>query len=558
MYRKNFDKALGESNVKSDTASLAQLFDKENFYEIPSFQRPFSWDEENFRELIDDLLGSDFTSQYFLGSIVYYVEDNNRMVVDGQQRLTSLMILLACIRDLIQDGKVKSDLQEFIIQPEDTVREIAGRVRLAVKDHEIFGDMISNAGGTDKKFDLRDFDEPSNRYVIARNVFREKLETITQEQLLALMRFVSNRCVLIYLEAKTFDEAFRLFEVVNDRGKQLRRIDLLKSHNLSPDLVASRSKRSQLSNQWEQDQASIGEEHFESLFNMIRLIYTKSKPAEDLFSEFKKRIFQNAKMGQGELFFTEVTKFVDIYKQIFKDFSYLDGHDVSNHFRALMSIMTSGLPTFEWRACVLAYARKFGRDKLYDFCLKLEKIVLAHAVSGVRKDERYSDFTALLTLIESSKKPEDCLNAIKYDEELIVRKLTLEDVYKKPYEKYVLLRLELAVAELDQIREFTARTTEHVFPQTPDDGSEWSKMASEEDRKSFVNKLGNLILLSQGKNSSASNKEFADKKKSYLAKRVSDFPRSSEVLGYDVWTPEIIAERTAAGARLILDDPARS
>jgi uncharacterized protein with ParB-like and HNH nuclease domain len=460
--------------MKSDTASLADLFDKESFYEIPSFQRPFSWDEDNFRDLIDDLLETDTKSQYFLGSIVYYIEDGTRMVVDGQQRLTSLMILLACVRDLINDSQMKSDLQGLIIQPEDTVREIKRRDRLLVKDYEMFRGMVSEVGGTDQKFDSRDFDEPNNRYVIAKNAFREKLEKLNQNQLVEFMRFVSNRCVLIYLEADTFDEAFRLFEVVNDRDKQLRRIDLLKSYNLSAGFVPSKSKRIQLASQWEQDESSIGEKDFESLFNMMRLIYTKSKPAEDLFSEFKKRIFKDGKIDDGEKFFTEVSRFVDIYKQIFKDYSYLMGHELNNHFRALISIMDSGLPTFEWRACVLSFARKFGRDELYDFCLKIEKVALTHAVSGIRKDERYSEFTAILTRIEHSKTAEECLEGIKYDEDAISARLISDDVYKKPYEKYVLLRLELAVAELDQIREFTARTTEHVFPQTPEDDSEWS------------------------------------------------------------------------------------
>lgn len=469
--------------MKSDTASLSELFDKESFYEIPSFQRPFSWDQDNFRDLIDDLLDTDPKSQYFLGSIVYYIENGDRMVVDGQQRLTSLMILLACIRDLVGEEKIKSDLQGLIIQPEDTVREIDRRDRLLVKDHEMFASMVSEIGGTNQVLDPRDYDEPSNRYIIARNVFREKLENLSQDKLIELMRFVSNRCILIYLEAGTFEEAFRLFEVVNDRGRQLRRIDLLKSHNLNPDFVPSKAKRSQLATQWEQDEASIGEAEFESLFTMLRLILTKSKPAEDLLSEFKKRIFNAGKMDQGEKFFSEVSRYVDVYKQIFQDYNYLKEHDLNNHFRALISIMDSGLRTFEWRACVLAFANKFGRDCLYDFCLRIEKVTLTHAVAGVRKDERYDDFTTILSLIEKAKTAEECLEGIKYDEVAITKRLTEDDVYKKPYEKYVLLRLELAVAELDQIREFTARTTEHVFPQTPEDDSSWAAQASEEERE---------------------------------------------------------------------------
>lgn len=542
--------------MKTDKSSVADLFNNDLFYEIPDFQRPFSWERGQFEDLIDDLTSADGTKEYFLGTIVYYREDGVRMVVDGQQRLTSLMILLACLRDRIEDEKTKSDLQNLIIQPEDKVRDISERDRLVVRDHDMFHKMIGVKDGTKIAFDSRDFDEPSSRYIIARDVFAERLDKLDQNTLTKLMKFVSNKCLMIYLEADTFEEAFKLFEIVNDRGKQLRRIDLLKSYNLHPDFVPNKVKRKQLAQQWDQDEASLGERKFESLFNMLRLIYTKSKPAEDLFSEFRKRILDAGKLTRGADFFTAVSDYVSLYAAIFDDRDFLKDDPLERHFRAIMSIMDSEFITFEWRACVLSFAKKFGREKAYEFCLAIEKLVLFHLIEGVRKDERYSDFTAILSSIEKSKAPSDAIDSIKVDTDLIEKRLSTEDVYKKPFEKYVLLRLELAAAELQAIREFTAKTTEHVFPQTPIPEGDWDKAAPEEERRKFVNRLGNLVLLSQGKNSSASNKEFAEKKQTYLQPRVSDFPRSNQVLGYETWTPEIIQARSEEGAKLILQDPA--
>jgi uncharacterized protein with ParB-like and HNH nuclease domain len=542
--------------VKTDNSSIADLFNNDLFYEIPEFQRPFSWEKDQFEDLIDDLIGSDSTKEYFLGTIVYYKDEGVRMVVDGQQRLTSLMILLACLRDRITDQKTKSDLQNLIIQPEDKVRDISERDRLIVRDHEMFHKMIAVQDGTGIGFDSRDFDEPSSRYIVARDVFAERLDKLDQPSLTKLMKFVSNKCLLIYLEADTFEEAFKLFEIVNDRGKQLRRIDLLKSYNLHPDFVPNKVKRKQLAQQWDQDEASLGERKFEALFNMLRLIYTKSKPAEDLFSEFRKRIFDAGKLSRGADFFTTVSDYVSLYAAIFDDRDFLAGDPLDRHFRALLSIMDTEFFTFEWRACLLSFAKKFGRNQIYQFCLAIEKLVLFHLIGGVRKDERYSDFTSILAAVEKAKNPKEAVESIKVDLARIELSLATEDVYKKPYEKYVLLRLELAAAELANIREFKAKTTEHVFPQTPVPGGDWDKAASEEERRKFVNKLGNLVLLSQGKNSSASNREFPEKKNTYLAPRVSDFPRSNQVVGYDSWTPDIIKQRSAEGAKLVLQDPA--
>lgn len=542
--------------MKTDNSSVADLFNNDLFYEIPEFQRPFSWEKDQFEDLIDDLVGADPTKEYFLGTIVYYKDIGVRMVVDGQQRLTSLMILLACLRDRIADDKTKSDLQNLIIQPEDKVRDISERDRLIVRDHDMFHKMIAVPEGTKVGFDSRDFDEPSSRYIVARDVFAERLDKLDQPTLTKLMKFVSNKCLMIYLEADTFEEAFKLFEIVNDRGKQLRRIDLLKSYNLHPEVVPNKVNRKQLAQQWDQDEASLGERKFEALFNILRLIYTKSKPAEDLFSEFRKRIFDAGKLSRGADFFTTLSDYVSLYAAIFDDRDFLVGNPLERHFRALLSIMDSEFFTFEWRACVLSFAKKYGREGIYQFCLAIEKLVLFHAIEGVRKDERYSDFTAILAMIEKSKKPEEAIEGIKVDVAKIEHRLATEDVYKRPYEKYVLLRLELAAAELATIREFTAKTTEHVFPQTPIPGGDWDKAATEEERKKFVNKLGNLVLLSQGKNSSASNREFVEKKTTYLGPRVSDFPRSNQVVGYVEWTPDIIKQRSEEGAKLILQNPA--
>jgi uncharacterized protein with ParB-like and HNH nuclease domain len=477
------------------------------------------------------------------------------MVVDGQQRLTSLMILLACLRDRITDHKTKSDLQNLIIQPEDKVRDISERDRLIVRDHDMFHKMIGVPEGTQIEFDSRDFDEPSSRYIVARDVFAERLNKLDQSSLTNVMKFVSNRCLMIYLEADTFEEAFKLFEIVNDRGKQLRRIDLLKAYNLRPDFVPNKVNRKQLAQQWDQDEASLGERKFEALFNMLRLIYTKSKPVEDLFSEFRKRIFDTGKLGRGADFFTAVSDYVSLYAAIFDDRDFLAGDDLDRHFRALISIMDSEFFTFEWRACVLSFAKKFARSHIYQFCLAIEKLVLFHLIEGVRKDERYSDFTSILSTIEKAKKPAEAVESIKVDLARIETRLATEDVYKRPYEKYVLLRLELAAAELEHIREFKAKTTEHVFPQTPAPGGAWATAATDDERRKFVNKLGNLVLLSQGKNSSASNREFAEKKAIYLGPRVSGFPRSNQVVGFDDWTPEVIKKRSEEGAKLVLQDP---
>lgn len=545
-----------ERKLGSGILSLGQIFSSEKFYEIPFFQRPFSWDDEHFRDLVEDLRDAERAQEYFLGNIVYYVEKGVRQVVDGQQRLTSLMILLACLRDIIEDKDLKSEIQNVLVSPKNKMMRIDEKSRLLVKDTSIYHTVVVTQNGTAKELDARDYNDPENRYVRAKDIFRSTLSVLSQKELSELLDFVTHNCVMVYLSAPSFDEAFRLFEIVNDRGKQLRRIDLLKSYNVSSEFIKSEALAKRLSQAWEDSESLVGEKVFESIFHMMRLIFVREKPKEDLFREFQKRIF-GKELPAGEEFFKTVEKYVDLYDRIFVKRDYLDEKvKVNATFHALMKIMADEIPTFEWKACVLAYANKFGRDGFYDFVLGLEKIAVSHLILGVRKDERYEDYTTILKTIRGAKNPIGRDHGRDDQWDKVKAKLIAEDVYGRTYARYVLLRLELTAAELNDIREFTAKSIEHVLPQDPELTSKWVQLGTESQRKAAVNKLGNLVLLNQGKNSSAGRKEFDDKKATYFKGRLSEFPRSLKVCEEPEWTLEKIAERTNEGVEILSNDPA--
>jgi hypothetical protein len=488
-------------------------------------------------------------------TVVLYKQDSDLVVVDGQQRLTSLLILLACCRDAIENPDYKGELQDCILQKAQLLKKIPQRERLYVKDREIFNEVVLTEGGTKVNYDERDLTEPAVRYVIAAEVFHERLALLTEDGKLEYVNFLTQHCLLIYLQASSFEEAFRLFEIVNDRGKQLRRIDVLKALNLAPEYVPAEPVRDHLAATWEENEEAIGEDSFEDIFFLIRLILLKDKPQGDLLSEFKDRIYEKKLVQPGEKFIELLSAYVDIYRQIFVDRSYLEGMPEDYRFQSLIFIMDSEFRASEWRSCVLSFAKKFGREGLYQFCLKIEKLFLTHWINGVRKDERYADYTKVLNLIEAAKTGKAVCENVGGDIEIIKAAVTSSDLYGKGYAKYALLRLELSAAEFEHPRLFSAKSIEHVFPQNPDEGGDWAKQATPEERKAFVDLAGNLVLLNRGRNSSAGNREFEYKKTSYLANRVSDYPRSIEVLGYEAWTKDVILKRTKDAAAKLVADP---
>lgn len=544
------------SDFESGTISVGTLFDAKSFYRVPSYQRPFSWDEEQFDDLITDTRDADHDAPYFLGNIVLHIDkDETKVIVDGQQRITSLMILLACLRDAIATQKVKGEIQDKILQKARTIEKIPERLRLEVKDREMFQSIVVNDGGTLKDYVKADHSEQAYRYVIASKIFHKRIDALTQDERIALVQFIVSKCVLIFLQANTFDEAFRLFEIVNDRGKQLRRIDILKSKNISPDVITQDSVRDKISREWEALESEVGEGSFESIFFLIRLIILKDKPKHDLLREFDDRIFKEGKLKRGLPFVELLFDYVKLYKDIFTDRSYIEADTALGvKYQSLMHIMDCEFSASEWRACVLFYAHRFGREGFYDFLRAIEKLYLTQWTAGTRKDERYADYTLVLGAIADAKTPADAIAAVPFDEKKIVDQVSRTNVYGAGFCKYALLRLELVTSEHDVPKRFSAKSIEHVFPQNPAPGSEWLKASAGIEIDQFVHQIGNLVLISRSKNSGASNLEFADKKEKYLSKRVSDYPRSIQVLTHADWGPKVIEDRTSEAAKLILSD----
>lgn len=544
--------------LTSNTEAISTIFSKERFFRIPSYQRPFSWDAEQFDDLVCDLRDADRGQQYFLGTIVLHRDGDTLAVVDGQQRLTSLLILLACLRDRLESQEYKDEIQEKIVQRERKMDGIPSRIRLEVRDHEAFHKVVISLNGTLQEVSLHDYVEPERRYFEASQIFHRELSRLNQDELQNLSRFISQKCVLIELTADDFDQAFRLFEVVNDRGKQLRRIDILKSANISPDVISRETVRERIAAKWQDLENEIGEEAFESVFFLVRLLILKDKPQGDLLREFDKRIFKNKDIpiSKGENFTDLLFGYVELYRAILIDQDFLDGEAdrmKAIKFRSLIFIMNNEFRASEWKACLLSFAKKFQRTGFYEFVCAVEQLFLSHWVKGVRKDERYSDYTSILNAIDSASSPEEAIRAVPVDAAAIIEASLATDIYSAGYCKYFLLRLELKAAEFTTEKRLEAKSIEHVFPQNPEQGSQWQQSLGGQDIKSFVHRLGNLVLISKSKNSSAGNRPFEIKKAKYLEPRVSDFPRSLQVLKEPTWTVDTVTERTISASKLMVE-----
>lgn len=525
-------------NIEAKKKLLKDLLSQDFFFRVPEYQRPYSWDKEHFTDLIQDLIEAKKDQEYFLGTIVLHNKHGVNDIVDGQQRLTTIMILLACLRDLIDNVDFKQQLQEKIIQKENVVDGIPQKVRIEVKDREIFNELIITESGTNILKDDEDLPEPQWRYVTAINIFKEKLGIFSQKDLETFTQFLSQKCILVYLSTNTFEDAFRLFIIVNDRGKQLRRIDILKAANISPEVIKSDAVRASLSQKWEDWEKALGGETFEQVIFLLRLLLIGEKSQYDLLVEFEEKIFKPSKVSKGEKFIDLVCEYASLYNDLFEDFTFFDGHPNKIKIIGLLYIMNNEFQSNEWKAVLMLYLKKFKQKNIELLLSKLELKYLEGWINGLSTDVRIISAGNIIKVIQAAKNPEDVFDSdyIKVDKEKMIGILK-EEIYQKQYCKYILLRLELLVSENDVEKRIKAKSIEHVLPQTPKENSQWMIDFTEDERKKWINKLANIVLLSKSKNSSASNFDFADKKTKYLKDRVSDYPRSIEILAFEKWTP---------------------
>ena len=129
------------TKIKGAEYPLAKIFSSDFDYEIPSFQRPYAWTEEETGDLFDDLY--DFyvneaeDEQYFLGSIVLVKEDDkpHAEVIDGQQRLTTLTILFSVMASKMS-GKKRMQFEKYIIEAGDDFEGLEAKPRLQIRKRD--------------------------------------------------------------------------------------------------------------------------------------------------------------------------------------------------------------------------------------------------------------------------------------------------------------------------------------------------------------------------------------------------------------------------------------
>ena len=544
--------------VKAKEYYIKDLLSNKFLFEIPDYQRAYSWTKENLKQLVEDIWESvelnkargnkefDQYEPYFLGSIVLcskeYKDDGCGIydVIDGQQRLTSIIMLIAAIRDLIDNEEYKKVLSDLIYQKPNVLMGIKESIRVKArgKEEEFFKKYILTNGGTElvKDLDMEELSEAKQNMVNAIEVFRDSFFNengeLLEEKLNEFIVYLLQKVVLVVITTESFTSAFRLFNVINSRGLPLTDSDLLKSENLR---VMNPEIRKEYTDIWESHEQDLGKEKLDQIIGFMRTMKLKNKVEESVYEEFSKKIFRNEPEYLGVNFVNHLTAVKALYDKYIID-GNLEGvsEEEKSYYKNLINIMREFLPYDDWMAAVIRFAEKFNDDKLVlEFVKVLEKRLVIDWVNGNSFADRLNRVYGILEAIEEKDSLEEIKEApvFLYDLERTTayfeNALNDIDFYSKGrmmIPKYIFVRLDME-KRANEVLDYSDKIMiEHVLP------------------RNWANKFGNLVIITGAKNTRANNKPFAEKVEQYLSKK-SDFAITKEVLELSDWNMDSLKDR---------------
>ncbi|TPH40621.1 DUF262 domain-containing protein [Helicobacter pylori] len=528
---------MANENIEGKAYQLKDILatEFEAYYQIPIYQRPYQWTEENCKKLLDDLLSSYECykeSDYFCGSLVLIAisEDSKAKiydVVDGQQRL-STFILLAKVLATLYDERLTDESKEYL---QESLNSRHGK-----KDRLNFNAIGFNSK-KDFQYALTSFNDTpksdnKNNYlknaVCLKNYLRKKeIEDIND-----FIEWLYFKVVFITIICPDADKALMIFNVLNARGLALHATDIFKGELLKHTKEHER-------------------EEFVSRWNALRQKCSKNE------SKFPKRKENKREKNAAEILFSwyltylnPVTSGKNMEERLADQFErlnkppleYLKG--IENFYNAYGEVLEmqdrhahllSYLASDFWRVILCTSILHHYSDQDIEALKELlVKFYYQNWVAEQTEPKKQTNCN-IIDALKEKKNIDDIISIVKQylDKNKITQnfreKLKDDHLYEKhkkssknSWLRPILILVEYFMSDDPKPKRIQTNDfhVEHILPQKPDPSSQWVKDFSEEEREHYTHSLANLTLLGGKKNSQASNLDFKDKKKIYMGEEI--------------------------------------
>jgi uncharacterized protein with ParB-like and HNH nuclease domain len=531
------------------------LTDSDLFYQIPDYQRPYSWDKENISELVDDLtlaFKNNTIENYFCGSLVL-VENHPRFdIIDGQQRITTFIILSCVFRDyysekLDQKAKdyIKRSIQDEYEESERKLKFLTGeQMQIDFEQTILKGIEFKNNINPEKVFSNNHYLQ--NAHYLLQFIGEKIIELDINPN--DFIKWVFENVVMTVITTRNLDNAIRIFNVLNDRGLPLSPMDILKSSMMAK---LSTEDRNAFKVKWENINnlfTVVDTLTFEDMLNTFLYYKLGSNPNYRYDKELL-TIFHAEKKNSLQAIY-EIEKFA---------MAYIEAINANDKNIYLLRYLQHRI---YWHS-IIATAKYVNYEKYHELLNVLVAYYYQNWIAGATVARIKQVSFNIIKAVKANKPINEIRvlcgnNLAQYDTTGTFKdELAGSHIYERKWAKPLLLLLEYFSQDESKVNFISLSKSlqiEHILPQNPsEDNSDWKDIFSESEMENLTNSLGNLTLLSLRKNVQALNFSFPAKKAAYQDKDnvVTSFYITQIVLKKDKWTVETIDERAKSFVEIL-------
>lgn len=554
--------------LNTDTEDLKELLSNGKSYSVPPYQRDYSWKEEHWEDLWEDLMNIEASREdHYMGAVVLESGERKHFrIIDGQQRMATLSILvLACVDYLVglanegvdeKANKERASLLEssYIGAKDPTSLRITPKLKLNANDDDFFQLNLAQRkppqGGVrglrdSEKLLWQCFQFFKGKVLakFSRNKKGEEVASFVSE-------IVTERLVFISVRVQDQLSAYTVFETLNARGLELTETDLLKNYLLSLADRLSKSQMEPVLKQWGRITGRVGIAGFPEFLRHHLNSHREYVRQKQLFKTIKRDV-------------TTLDNVFELLDQLENDAAWFEGlGDYASQFwldypgaREQVRVLNL-FNVSQFTPLVLA-----AKD-VFKVAQDLVEILRYCAVLSVRFNGVSRRSTHLLeeiynrAALEIRRGTATSLNAVRQslrpiyipDEEFEADFSALQLKNRSTSGKrlrYFLAKIEKQLSGADISDEAMTATVEHILPENPDEAG-WEHFSAEAHERS-CERVGNYSLLERNLNGQrAGNAPFSQKQMVYAQ---SQYRTSKELTQYTDWTEETIAKRQTELAR---------
>ena len=556
---------MARTAINVNKQSVAQLLEtgKTTPFVIPEYQRPYAWSEDQVTVLFDDLWeftatlgGSEREGTYFLGCIVSYENDNKEQeIIDGQQRLTSLFLLLRAIYShLINSDEQNDKTEHFIKLIQPTIwrtDKLTGKVDY--KSTLLTSRVVNNSGNEILRLiletgttDSKATDNYSRNYSLFQKMFKDHASK-SPLMIYDFIYAVLNQAILLPITADSQDTALIIFNTLNARGLPLSDADIFKAkiyNHLDND------GKKEFIEAWKalDENATAANESIQSLFYYYMFFLRaeendKSSTTPGIRSYFTKN--KNERLFDEHLM-QNLDTILNLWRVINVHEEFNEAWSKNPFILQAMDILTS-YPNEFWKYPVIIFYLKHRHEKTFETDFEhflhrliselLVKYCLVPTINAVKSD-------IMKLNVEITKSPHPTFDFKELDDKELAKKI------KSPHRNAVRMLLKISAYNKQDTLLPDKWEIEHIFPQKWQ--STYFPNVTDDIVKEKIEHIGNKLPFEKKLNIIAGNGYFVKKKKEYVISNIAITKNFGESSSSD-WTLDDITERDLQVSTEVMD-----